>query len=42
MDKVYNKYRADGYIKGHINRFKRTVNYIRPFIKDNMNILKIY
>jgi SAM-dependent methyltransferase len=41
MDKVYNKYRADGYIKGHINRFKRTVNYIRPFIKDNMNILNV-
>jgi hypothetical protein len=41
MDKIFNKYTNDKYIKGHINRYKKSIDYIKPYIKNDMKILNV-
>jgi predicted SAM-dependent methyltransferase len=41
MDLIFKKYNNDAYVKTHIGRFKKTIEYLKPYVKNNMNILNI-
>ena len=39
MNKIFDKYKHEKYIKGHLNRYIKSIEYIKPYIKNNMKIL---
>ena len=38
---IFDKYKCNHYISCHLQRYRETIKYIRPYIKDNMNILNV-
>ena len=41
MESIFTKYKNNNYIKGHILRYKKSIEYIKPYIKNGMKILNV-
>lgn len=41
MESIFTKYENDNYIRGHVLRYKKSIEYIKPYIKNGMKILNV-
>jgi len=41
INNIFDKYKNNSYIGTHIIRYKKTIEYIKPYIKDNIKILNV-
>lgn len=41
MNSIFTKYKNNNYIRGHSLRYKKSIEYIKPYIKNGMKILNV-